>query len=121
MRILNRKQFLALKGEVVFAKYTPCHTEDLGIKVQSFDNDFIYQDLDPVCVIEETFKDCDYAIGNTGTDQHYLAYHDDMPADLDCCSRDGCFDDDQLFMVLSRVDVEAYVKRLQQALSRMED
>ena len=53
MKILNRKEFLALPGRVVFAKYKPMWCEEMRIKLGNTGrNDFVHQGLSPESVVE---------------------------------------------------------------------
>jgi hypothetical protein len=77
----------------------------LSIKGDTWTNDWLYQDLlfevegndsgevhETLCAAEEK-----------GTS---------FKLDLNCGSRDGCFESDQLFMVYERSDVEALISAL---------
>ena len=113
MRILNRKQFLALEGEQVYAKYRPQICEDLCIKLCSYGtNDFLVQCLSP-----ELSLDDEGSADNM--DKLHEMGHDaslDLPANYDYAGRDGCFDEDQLFLVLSKSDVLALIERLKRVV-----
>lgn len=106
MRILNRADFLKQPEGVLFAKYTSMGQFDLlcvkhdtivGFDGRAFD--FRYQDgmqinaddseewLD---VLEKAESGASFSL------------------DLNCSSRDGLFDADQLFVVFEQADLEAY-------------
>lgn len=110
MKIINREQFLKLPAGILYAKYTPCIFEDIQIKYDTrngFDEkpiDWIYQDL-----LEINRKDnqdyydvLDYA-QETG---------DSFELDLECCSRDGLYDEKQLFAVFELKDVSYLIGKL---------
>lgn len=112
MRILDRAAFLALPAGTVFAKYQPAHLAEPAIKGETVaDVDFVVQPLDP------------WFLGADSSD----AYIDILfamqggqpspPVDYDCDARDGLFDQEQLFAVWDRADLEALIARLQRALS----
>lgn len=111
MKIVNRAQFLAMPPGTVFAKFQPDVFEELEIKHDTLgSNDYCYQQI--VGALDA---------GNCGEWSRLL---DDsretgssIPMDFDCLSRDGCFDDDQLFAVYEPADVEQLIDRLQQALA----
>jgi hypothetical protein len=114
MRILNRTQFLALEGEVLFSKYAPCYMADLEIKLcNSGTNDFCTQQIaDAIeCTGSDDFGDKLVDAQENGTQ---------LKLDFDCGGRDGCFDADQLFAVWEPEDVRQLITRLQEILPRTE-
>ena len=111
MRILNRKEFMRLEKQCVFAKYRPQVTGPIGIKVPYNGPDFAYQDLDPVGMIEND-GDVDAMNKIHEMETEKASY----PVDLYYYGRDGCYDEDQLFMVLERDDVRKLINRLQEVL-----
>jgi len=106
MKIVDRKTFLALPEGTVFAKYKPCVFEALSIKGETWGNDFLVQYIDTALSADEA-DNLLYGAAETGAS---------LPMDFDCLSRDGCFDDDQLFAVWERADVEALIARLVRTL-----
>jgi len=109
MRIVDRKTFLALPEGTVFSKYEPCVFESLCIKGETWGNDFLVQYIDSALDVQNCgeFSEKLEASKENGSS---------VSMDFDCMSRDGCFDDDQLFAVWERSDVEALITRLAQAL-----
>lgn len=112
MKIVNRTVFLQLPAGAVFAKYSPCAFGELLIKGDTYENsnDFTYQDITSAI--------------NCDTSNEYDVLLDraveegiSIQMDLDSSSRDGLFDDDQLFAVFERCDVESLIARLQSALT----
>lgn len=109
MKIVNRETFLAMPEGTLFSKYHPCVFEDLCIKGETWDSDFQVQQ-----VVD--------AIECTGSGDFSNRLHrseilgESLPMDFNCMGRDGCFDDDQLFAVWERADVEALIVRLTQTL-----
>jgi len=107
MRIVNRKQFLEMPAGTLYSKYQPCIFHELMIKEDSLENDFIHQQIAT-------------ALENTGSNDlmnkaaMLEAIDIDLPMDFDCCGRDGCFDEDQLFAVWSDDDRIALIERLQE-------
>jgi hypothetical protein len=112
MRIVNREEFLKLPNGTLFSKYSPCVMGELMIKEDSLTNDFIYQDIND-------------AIDCTGSDDFFDKLMDsqengtELAMDFDCCGRDGCFDEDQLFSVWSNDDRLALIKRLEECSSNV--
>lgn len=112
MRIVNRKEFLSLPAQTVFVKYKPMYFGGLAIKVNddSFGNaDFVVQDLDmPVKSVssEDWEKKVESAVSGQEVEMDFF----------DNAMRDGLFDQDQLFAVLSKEDITQLVERLKQTL-----
>lgn len=105
MRIVDRKTFLAMPSGTLFSKYVPCVFENMQIKGDSLANDFLYQQIVDAIDCRDSGE--------------FAALLDDserdgtsIPMDFDCQGRDGCFDEDQLFAVWERADVNALIERL---------
>lgn len=118
MKIVDRATFLALPLETLFSKYQPCAFEDMCIKGDTICReggapiDFYFQALvDAVAADDsgEFFATLDQA-EQTG---------ESVRLDFDCQQRDGCFDQDQLFAVWERADVDALIDRLRTAVAAM--
>lgn len=107
MRIIGRAAFLAMPEGVLFSKFSPHTFGPLTIKGNTVgDHDFYYQDLDtPIRASgSEEWADTLFSAMETGRS---------VELDLECESRDGLFDQDQLFAVWEAADVEALLNRLQ--------
>jgi hypothetical protein len=112
MKIINRKAFLAIEGEVLYSNFSPMIFEGLNIKCgNAGNNDFIYQPI-----ID--------AIDSESSERFFEAISDSqlnggsMKMDFfDSVGRDGTFDEDALFAVWERADVEALMTRLGDVLS----
>lgn len=109
MKIVNRKQFLALPANTVYAKYVPCAFDPLQIKGESLPNDFLAQQIADAVVPQDDagFSEALVAAQRTGSS---------VPMNFDQPYRDGCFDEDQLFAVFEKQDVEALIVRLKRCL-----
>lgn len=106
MKILNREQFLKLDHEVLFSKYAPCWFDSLQIKVETYGiNDFIYQDIAESVDCEDSNEFVEI-LHNAAQDGNSFSIN------LDCTSRDGMFDEDQLFVVWDKEDVLKLIDRL---------
>jgi len=103
MRVVDRKTFLAMPPGTVFNKWNPCTFGDLCIKGATMGKDFSVQYLDSLQ--ERDGEECIDAL-------YRLEVGEAIPVDLDCQSRDGLFDDDQLFAVWDDADVAALIARL---------
>jgi hypothetical protein len=108
MKIVDRKTFLALPPETLFSKYggpESCVIGELLIKGETWTNDFLYQEI----------------VDSVNTDSGGDAYEiieraeksgESFAMDFNCLSRDGLFDQDQLFLVWEKADVDALKERL---------
>jgi hypothetical protein len=114
MRIVDRKTFLAMPAGTVFSKYKPCIFGDLCIKEDTLaTDDFLVQQLvDPI----ECTGSSDLSFKLEGA----RLLGESLSMDFDCLGRDGCFDEEQLFAVWERADVEALIGRLQRSLDEAE-
>lgn len=104
MKILNRKEFLLLPENTLFAKYRPYVIEGLAIKGETVGNDFYVQSISDAIQANDTvefIEKLDYAENGV-----------DIRLNLNCEVRDARFDDGQLFIVYDKQDVEAIIKRL---------
>jgi len=107
MRIVDRKTFLALPGEVLFSKYEPCTFGPLTIRgeVWGHCNDFLTQSIADAV---ECNRSSDFACTLDDAQESGGSF----AIDLDCMGRDGMFDDDQLFAIWEPADVAALIERL---------
>ena len=109
MKIVNRKTFLALPENTLFAKYEPCVFGDLSIKMSTLDNgDFGNQQI--VDAIEA--PNSEYFIKNLIKAENGAS----IEMNFDYFGRDGCFDERQLFVVFEKQDVFALIERLKRCL-----
>ncbi|WP_024647747.1 hypothetical protein [Pseudomonas syringae] len=110
MRIIGLDEFLKMPIGTVFAKYEPCVFEELMIKAETLPEikDFCYQSIIQIDIGQS--GDCYEAL--LGSEKTGKA----VGMDLALQGRDGCFDENQLFAVYDRSDVELLIQRLQQAL-----
>ncbi|QDD91920.1 hypothetical protein [Pseudomonas oryzihabitans] len=113
MRIVNREAFLAMPAGTVFCKYEPCVFGNLEIKGESTVNaqgehiDYWSQDLAGALKAENS-GDYFEAIEAAEAGQS-------VAMDFDCQSRDGLYEQDQLFAVWEPHDVLGLIRRLHQA------
>lgn len=111
MKIVDRKTFLAMPEGTVFSKYQPCVFEEFRIKGETWGNDFLYQSLDAGEFESSGSDDWMQKLDRAEKDGI------DLPLVFDGGSRDGCFDDDQLFAVLSESDVLALIEKIRATTS----
>lgn len=113
MRIVDRKTFLSLPKGSLYQKYKPAITGSINIKDDnSGDNDWFYQAIDGVTSIN-----CDNTTDMFVALQNAVDKGSHFDLDLDCCSRDGCYEEDQLFMIWEKKDIQMLIDRLQVAVN----
>ena len=112
MKIVDRKTFLGMSENTVFSKYSPHYFSELMIKGESWDEDFLYQKIVDAIESEDSY-DFLNKIDNTAKDGSSLKM------DFDCLSRDGLFDEGQLFAIWGKDDVLALIKRLKRCIKKV--
>lgn len=115
MKILTRKEFVEMPAGTVFSTYEPCVFRGLYIKHDTwkFDgggSDFIearlFGEFDAQHS-DEYFEFCKRM--ETG---------EDIPQSFEETSREGLFDDNMMYAVFSKEDVENLIKTLQASLTQ---
>lgn len=109
MKIIDRETFITMPEGTVFSEYEPCYFGPLMIKgatvgavdwyEQTVSDAFDFNDTD------DLYRKCDAAV-NGGN----------LPITLNCETRNGMFDDDQLFAIWDQRDIAALITRLQRSL-----
>jgi hypothetical protein len=117
MKLIHKKELLLLDHEIVFSYHNDTYLgpHDLCILTQTLPRDFVYQPL--INTIECNGSD-EYA------DLHAIAEQDsnfDLIQDYNCCSRDGLFEDDSKYYVLSKNDLGKLIDRLSITFNQMPD
>ena len=110
MRIVNREKFLQLPKGTVYAEYEPCIFGALSIKSNctSSGNDFYFAIVNSVeSSGSEEMLDRLIEMKENGKS---------FPIELDVTYRDGCFNDDQLYAVWEKEDVQSLITVLQKSL-----
>jgi len=111
MKIVNRKTFLNMPPNTIFAKYEPCIFDELCIKGETIYDDFYFQSVmnvesdnsgEFIEILEDATKN-----GNS------------FRLDLHCEGRDCFFKTNQLFAVFEKQDVTMLIKRLNDCLSEV--
>jgi hypothetical protein len=113
MRIYKRAEFLKLPAGVMYFKGKPRYFEQLSVKGETGTNDWLERD---------------YAGVEADDSEQWASRLDEMletgvsyPVGTDF-GRDGCFDDEEVFMVLEPKDLdvtEADIKRARAALEEI--
>lgn len=110
MKIVNLETFRSLPNGTVFSKYEPCYFDGLKIKVDTWDSDFLYQDLIgniDADSTEDFTEKCDSASEDGNS----------IPLDFQCSQRDGLFEKNQLFAVYEKDDLIGLIIRLEECRS----
>lgn len=119
MKILNRKQFLAISKPVVFQKYSPMILGDLCIKGETISsmNDFYYRNL-VGCDIET--ERCQPLDSGELFDLWDSCMNGDIDfqRDYDCAQRDGLFESENecWFVVYDKDDIMSLIGVLRETL-----
>ena len=112
MKIISRKEFMKMPVGTVFSYYEPCCFRDLMVKasdLKGWEMDFLY---DNIIGGIKTVSSEDFS---TKCDQMEMG--ESVPMDFEYTSREGLFDDEQLYAVYEKEDIEKLVKRLQKTLA----
>ena len=111
MKIVDRKTFLGMPDGTVFSKYAPQYFEGLCIKRETVGGcDFRYDQLADALPARDTAHHMELC--------YRAEAGESVPLDFERSYRDGLFEDEQLFSVWERADVEALIVQLQQSLLR---
>jgi hypothetical protein len=115
MKIVTRAQFMEYPAETVFCTYAPCYFGDLQIKGDTIISDgkpidWFYQPISDAVEAKDSGEWADKLITSAKSGES-------LTFDFECESRDGLFEDEQLYAVWEPQDVAALVKRLQRCLS----
>jgi hypothetical protein len=117
VRLIPKKEFLSFEYEVVFSYHdSKCFgPTDLCILTRPLPRDFVYQSL------IDTIECGD---SNEYINLHSIAEQDssfELIQDYNCCSRDGLFEDDSKYYVLSKTDLGNLIQRLTITYNQMPD
>lgn len=110
MKIVNLETFRKMPPNTLFAKYEPCVFEELEIKGETWEYDFLVS------------SSLSSAIKCSGSDEFSELLDraektsESLAMDFETEGRDGCFDKDQLFAVWEEADVLALIERLKRCL-----
>lgn len=111
MKIVNLQQFLSLPENVLYAKFDgeTFSFREISIKGKTLTSDWWYQDL-----LEVSGNSSD-EIDNTLSDA--VEKGTSFSLDLDCVSRDGLYEDKQLFAVFEKEDVVSLITRFEKTIT----
>ena len=106
MKIYKFKEFLKLKDGIIFSYFEPMIFDGLFKKVESWDGDFIYQEL--IAPIKSNSSDEMNNILIEAKDGSEI----ELDYENDNTSREGLFDEKQLYAVYSDEDIKNLIKCL---------
>ena len=111
MKILSRKEFLKTPRGTVYSYYEPCIFRELNVKTTDntdYEHDFVFFGL----IGEfDTQDSSDYSEKCSRMENG-----ESILASFEETQREGLFDDEQLFLVYEKQDVENMIKALQGTL-----
>ena len=110
MRIINRQEFLTLPEGTVFSEYEPCAFTGLFIKIGD-------------CLLDDYFElplvgnvKCRGSEGFIEILEQARKSGEGFDLDFDGGERNGCFEDEQLYAVYDRQDIQQLIERLKECL-----
>ncbi len=116
MKLIHKKDLLKINHEVIFHHYTGAYPEDFNIYIETCgERDFIYQSL--IGAFDSSGSDHDMKMINCAEENSDF----DIPVNYDCASRDGYFEDNDKYYVLSKVDLKKLIDRLTITYNQMPD
>lgn len=102
MRVVDRETFLNHPEGTIYAKGKPLYWEALSVKFETLHHDGVPRDwfyLDPCWVRSK--------VGEDASCEMMRAFDDGLSRPMeDAVSRDGCFDEDEVFLVFERDDLQ---------------
>lgn len=109
MKIVNLETFRSLPNGTVYTKYEPCCFEGLCVKQGTIEHDFFYESItDEIeCHGSGDMVDKLSLAKETGCS---------IKMDFEATMRDGFFEENQLYAVWEKEDVEGLVSKLQKCL-----
>ena len=111
MRIVNKQEFYRLPEGTLFAKYEPIIFDGLFIKYQNMCDhqnnpiDYVYESLlcNVDCESSGHFADILLEAEEKGNS---------FKLDFDCGERDGLYEDDELFAIYEKEDINEFIRKL---------
>lgn len=112
MKILNKKEFLKLPSGVIYSEYEPVVFRELNIKLDTLGNDFIFINLvgNVNCDNSE-----DYVKILTDAEENKKSFS----LDFECTGRDGNYNEDALYAVYDKEDLNSLIKTLESVYKNM--
>ena len=110
MKIVDRKTFLELPKNILFSKFEPCLFGELLIKGETWGNDFWCQQIKDAIDCNDSGEFADILFDAIENETHFNM-------DFECESRDGLFEDGQLFAVWETDDINQLIGRLKKLVA----
>lgn len=110
MKIVNLETFRKLPSNTLFAKYEPCVFYEFCIKGETWKHDFLVT------------SDIPGSIEAPSSDKYRCLLADaqhcgkSLSMDFETEGRDGCFEENQLFAVWEKRDIEQFIERLKRCI-----
>jgi hypothetical protein len=108
MKILNRKDFLKTPAGTLWSYYEPCNFRDLSVKTsdrKDYENDFVSFSL----IAGFDFFDS----GEFLEICQRMEMGESVPQSFEQTTREGLFEDEQLFLVYEQGDIQKMIETLQ--------
>jgi len=112
MKIVNRKQFLKLPNGTIYCSFNKKNFSFNGfsLKLESLSNDWYYMDL-------TDFDNWDNSEERIENIQKMIAEGKEYPLSLNCSSRDGMFEEDEMFCIYDKQDIERIINVLSESIN----
>lgn len=104
MKLMTAEEFKALPENTVYCKYEPMHFTEFGIKFST-----LYHDGKAIDFASLNILDC-------AVDFDRLEAGKPVEVDPTMIGRDGYFEDDQMYAVWEKKDIEIMIAALQKCL-----
>jgi hypothetical protein len=116
MKVITRKEMLRMPKGTVYSYYEPHFFRELEIKAddpENYDNDWLFDSI--VGAVKNNGS------GDFSDKCTLMKAGESVEVDFENTSRDGMFEDEQLYAVYEKEDVEKLIARLQQTLRLTKD
>jgi hypothetical protein len=109
MKIIDLQTFREMPSGILFSKYQPTYFGDLCVKDETLENDFYVSQIQDAieCESSEEFAELCIKAEKEGIS---------LKMDFDTICRDGMFEEDQLFAVWEKEDIEQLIVKLTKCL-----
>lgn len=111
MKIYERADFLNLPEGTLFRKGRPYCFGNIQVKASTLGNDFVCMEIGDF----EAFDSGDF-----GNKFEQMLNGESIPMTDDCYGRDGCFDDEEIFLVLEIADLHKLKSIVDEAIKTQE-
>lgn len=107
MKIINRQKLMKFKNRIVFSKVYGTELNGLYVYEDNLVSDFVLTNL-------LGFPQSKDSKGHQGIeDFDLITGKKEFELDLECCSRDGLYDDNQLYAIYDKTDLLKLINKLQ--------